>query len=40
MAGHSHWQNIKHIKGANDRKMANAAAKTMNNILIAVKGMF
>ena len=38
MAGHSHWQNIRHIKGARDAKMANVAAKTMNNIFVAVKG--
>lgn len=37
MAGHAHWQNVRHIKGAKDSQKAAVASKTMSNIMVAVK---
>ena len=40
MAGHAHWQNIKHIKGAKDKEKADIAIKVRKQIVKAIKGRF
>ena len=37
MAGHSHWQNIKHIKEAKDKEKSAVAIKVRKEIQIAIK---
>lgn len=37
--GHAKWQNIKHVKAANDRQKAVMTAKQMRNIRVAATGM-
>ena len=37
MAGHSKWANIKHRKGAQDRKRANLFTKLTREIIVAAK---
>lgn len=38
--GHAKWQNIKHIKAANDQFKARLIAKQMRLIRLAVQGTF
>ena len=38
MAGHSKWQNIRHIKGAKDKEKSNMSMKFAHRINLAVKG--
>ena len=37
-AGHSHWQNIQHVKGAKDKARAIMVAQVISRIRIAIKG--
>ena len=40
MAGHAHWQNVKHIKGAKDKEKSDIAVKVTKQIVKAIKGRF
>lgn len=38
MAGHSKWQNIRHIKGAKDKEKSHLTSKFAQRLRVAVKG--
>lgn len=38
MAGHSKWQNIRHIKGAKDKEKSHLSTKFAQRLRLAVKG--
>lgn len=38
MAGHSKWQNIKHIKAAKDAQKQAVANQVVNRIKVAIRG--